>query len=179
MRHWLANIVTYSIAGLLIAGAGLFAWVRSAQVAITDERTAVARFEPAPAHEFDWHELGASSYLRNCANCHGLRGEGWDQYPPLNHVAELALTPDAREHLLDVQIYGLASGERVPMPPMGHMPDVELAAALNHALTAFSAEQLAAQVQLYAPDDVRARRGQRLSPHDVFQRRPSGAAEHR
>jgi hypothetical protein len=42
MRHFLAWIATYTIAGLLIGGAALFAWMRSAQLVISDEGTVVA-----------------------------------------------------------------------------------------------------------------------------------------
>jgi len=171
MRHWLANIVTYAIAVFLIAGAALFAWARSSQIAVTNELTVVSRFEPTPAHEFEWRELGASSYERNCATCHGVSGMGWDQYPPISGAAAATLTPGGREYLVNLHIYGLASGRRVPMPPMGHMPDVELAAVMNHVLTNFGNELLRDSVRLYAPDDIRARRGQRLSPREVHLRR--------
>jgi mono/diheme cytochrome c family protein len=174
MRHWLGSVVTWAIATLLITGAAAFAWVRAAQIAITDERTAIARFEPAPAHEFDWRELGRSSYVRNCSNCHRLNGQGWDQYPPLAAVAAQTLVAGGREHLLDLHIHGLDSDRRIPMPPMGHIPPAELAAVINHVLTSFGNEQVEG-VQLYSPDEVRARLGQRLSPRDVYERRQAGA----
>lgn len=174
MRHLLAAIVTYALAGLLVGGAALFAWARTAQVVISDEQTVVARFEPAPAHAFAWRALGAASYERNCANCHGERGRGWDQYPSIRHAAALALPPGGREYLVDLHLYGLASGRGrgVPMPPMGHMPNVELAAVINHVLTTLSDAPVGgppgAGVPLFTPAEVAARRGQRLSPGDVY-----------
>lgn len=176
MRHFLANVATYTIAVLLIAGAALFARMRSAQVVLTDERTLLARHEPAPAHEFEWGELGKSSYVRNCMNCHGREGEGWDQYPGLGHTAVLFAAPGGREYVADLHLYGLTSRRwRAPMPPMGHMQDVELAAVINHVLTHFGNERhLPGDAELYAPADIGARRQQKLSPAGVDQRRPGG-----
>lgn len=174
MRHFLANVATYTIAVLLIAGAALFARMRAAQVALTDERTILARYQPAPAHEFDWQELGRTGYVRNCMNCHGGEGKGWDQYPGLGHTASLFAAPGGREYVTDLHLYGLSSRRwRAPMPPMGHMQDVEMAAVINHVLTHFGNErQLPPDAALYAPADIAARRGQRISPSGVDQRRP-------
>jgi mono/diheme cytochrome c family protein len=175
MRHDLARAMTIAIATFLLAGAGLFAWLRSSQLAVTDEWELAARYEPSP--EFEWQVLGASSFERNCSNCHGRTGLGWDQYPPLGHAASLTVAAGGREYLLDVHIYGLSSDRYgVPMPPMGHIPDAELAAVVNHVLRNFGNERLAEFAPLYAPADVRARRGQGLSPRDVNARRP-GAQE--
>ncbi len=174
MRHLLANIVTYTIAVLLIAGAALFAWMRASQIELSDESTRLASFEPAPGHEFRWVELGLRSYERNCATCHGDTGQGWDQYPGLDHTARLFGLPGGREYLVELHIYGLTSGRwRAPMPPMGHIQDVELAAVINYVLTNFdNPRALPAGAALYTPADVAARRGQRLSPRDVNERRP-------
>lgn len=179
MRHFLANLATYAIAALLVGGAALFAWMRSAQLVITDEAAVLAVYEPAPAHEFTWRELGRDSYVRNCMNCHGREGRGWDQYPGLGHAGALFAAPGGRDYLLDVHLYGLASPRwRAPMPPMGHMHDAELAAVLNHVLASFGNRRLLpADARLYLPADVAARRGQRLSPRAVDARRP--AAERR
>ncbi|HEV2129585.1 MAG TPA: cytochrome c [Longimicrobiaceae bacterium] len=174
MRHLLANLATYTIAALLVMGAALFAWVRAQQLILSDERTALSRFEPAPAHEFRWTALGRGSYERNCANCHGRSGQGWDQYPGLSHTARLFAAPGGREYAIDLHLYGLTSDRwRAPMPPMGHLPDVELAAVLNHVLTSFGNEpQLPVDARLYVPADVAARRGQTLTPWSVNERRP-------
>lgn len=174
MRHILANIAIYVLAGLLLGGAALFGWVRAAQLVLSDERALLARFEPAPEHDFEWEDLGASSYARNCASCHGREGDGWDQYPPLGGAWSLFLSPDGREYLVDVHLYGLTSERwRAPMPPMGHLQDVELAAVLNHLLTNFgNEEQLPEGIDLYFPADVEVRRGLALDPREVNDRRP-------
>jgi mono/diheme cytochrome c family protein len=176
MRHLIANIATYTIATMLLVGAALFGWMRAAQVTLSDEETIVAHYAPVAGHEFEWQELGASSYLRNCSNCHGRDGEGWDQYPPLARAAGLLTAEGGREHLVDLHLYGLTSRRwRAPMPPMGHIPDVELAAVINHVITSFGVSAGgASELTLYLPSDIAARRGLGLTPWEVEKLRPSG-----
>lgn len=172
MRHFLANVATYGIAGLLVVGAALFAWARSSQLTVTDEVAVLAQYEPHPSGEFRWQDLGARSYERNCSTCHLRDGSGWDQYPPLDHTRTLAQADGGRAYVIDLHLYGLASDRwRAPMPPMGHIQDVEMAAVINHVISRFGAAPVDADT-LYGPDDIRARRGQRLTPHEVNTRRP-------
>jgi mono/diheme cytochrome c family protein len=172
MRHFLANIVTYGIAVLLFLGAALFAWSRSAQVAVTTEAMMLAGYEPADAG-FRWEGLGRAGYDRNCRNCHGADGVGWDQYPGLGGAGSMAAGVGGREFLVDLHLYGLASDRwGAPMPPMGHIRDVELAAILNYILTAFGDAETE---QLFVPADIADRRGLRLSPRAVDRRRPDAA----
>lgn len=175
MRHFLANLAVYIIATLILVGAALFAWIRSEQLVLSDERTVVAPYAPEAAHGFEWARLGRDSYVRNCANCHRRAGGGWDQYPGLAHVARLAAAPGGREFLVDLHLHGLASPRwRAPMPRMGHIPDAELAAVLNHVLTAFGGADPAGPL-LFEPAEIEARRGPRLSPQAVDARRPDVA----
>ncbi len=140
----------------------------------SDEATSLARFAPADA-EFDWRQIGARSYKVNCLNCHGAEGQGWDQYPGVGHAADLLAAPGGRDYLVDLHLYGLTSPRwRAPMPPMGHLGDVNMAAVLNHMLTNYGNEKrLPEGASLYRPQDVAARRGQDLSPWDVNARRPA------
>lgn len=174
MRHLIANIATYTIAALLLCGAGVFALVRSSQLTITDESTLLGRHLPAPARTLAWRELGARSYQRNCANCHGDAGEGWDQYPALAHAATIFHAAGGREYLIDVHLHGLESPRwRAPMPPMRHMVDVELAASINHVLTSFGNEaELEPGAELFTPEEIARRRGTQRSPSSVNQDRP-------
>jgi mono/diheme cytochrome c family protein len=169
MRHLLANIITYTIAALLFIGAAAFAWMRSSQLTLSNEHTLLAQYRPA-ADAFAWETPGAAGYDRNCRNCHGARGEGWDQYPPLSEAAAAAATSRGREHLIDVVLYGLTSRRwGAPMPPMAHMQDVEVAAVLNYIAATFLDQPLQPALM---PADVAARRGQRLRPVEVNARRP-------
>ncbi len=173
MRHFLANITIYLIVLFLFGAAALFGWARSAQWVVTTEPNILAQFAPVPTPDFLWPGLGESAYRRNCENCHGPEGRGWDQYPGLDQAAMLFLTPDGRDYLIDVHLYGLTSGRwGAPMPPMGHLHDIELAAVINHLLTHFGNELiLDEEAELYQPQDIRQRRGQELSPAEVDVRR--------
>jgi mono/diheme cytochrome c family protein len=173
MRHFIANVATYTIAVLLVVGAALFAWMRSAQLVIVDEGTVLAAADPDYARGFDWEALGRASYERNCAVCHGRDGRGWDQYPGVGHTAQLFEAPGGREYLIDLHLYGLTSQRwRAPMPRMGHIHDPELAAVLNYLLTSFGNEQARAEGVLYGPADIAARRGRDDTPWTVNERRP-------
>lgn len=172
MRHFLANVVAYVIAVSLFIGAALFARMRHSQYTLTYQDTVLAQFEAAPANEFRWNELGPASYVRNCRNCHGADGRGWDQYPPLQPAAAFSADAAGRDYLIDVHLYGLASPRwGAPMPPMGHMHDVEIAAVINYMLTTFG--DVTDEARLLVPSDVAARRGERLRPAEVNERRPA------
>ncbi|MEX1024664.1 MAG: cytochrome c [Planctomycetota bacterium] len=173
MRHFLANIVTYTIVALLFVGAAAFAWMRYAQFELSTETAVLARYEPPPSLEFEWRDLGQRGYERNCANCHLCDGSGWDQYPPVTAAAELALRAGGREYLIDLHLYGLTSDRwGAPMPPMAHMRDVELAAVINYVVHQLSGG--ADTPLLDGPGDITDRRGQALSPAEVNARRPTG-----
>jgi mono/diheme cytochrome c family protein len=170
MRHFLANLFTYTIASMLFIGAAFFGAIRSQQYAFTDEATVFAAHEPARDTAFHWRELGRVAYTRNCANCHGAAGRGWDQYPPLQPTGELLHAPGGRDFLIDLHLYGLASDRwRAPMPRFDHMQDVELAAVLNWMLVVFGG---LAEDTYYVPADIAARRGLRLTPREVDGTRP-------
>ncbi len=173
MRHFLASIATYIIIAFLFGAAVLFGAVRSAQVVVSDETTVLTQYAPGP-ERFEWEELGAGSYLRNCENCHGAQGKGWDQYPGLDHIGLLFLAPKGRDYVIDLHLYGLTSDRwGAPMPPMGHMHDIQLAAVLNHVLTRFGNETVVGKdVALYEPLDIAARRDQGLTPRQMEERRP-------
>jgi mono/diheme cytochrome c family protein len=172
MRHFLANIITYTIAALLFIGAAAFAWMRSAQLELTTEGAVLARYEPPPSLEFEWRELGRRGYERNCANCHRTDGSGWDQYPPVTGSAELAQQDGGREYLIDLHLYGLTSARwGAPMPSMAHVRDVELAAIINYVVHELGGG--ADALLLEGPGDIADRRGQALSPAGVNNRRPT------
>ena len=173
MRHFIANVATYTIAVLLIAGAALFAWMRSAQLVVVNEAAVLAAADPDAAHAFDREALGRASYERNCLMCHGRDGRGWDQYPGLGGTARIFNAPGGRDYLVDVHLYGLTSRRwRAPMPPMGHIRDPELAAVLNHILTDYGNERHELQYALYEPADIAERRDAGDTPWTVNERRP-------
>ncbi len=174
MRHLLTNIATCIIALFLIGTALLFGWARSAQVVVTQEATVLERYEPVANQDFAWEQPGRIGYLRNCANCHGEDGLGWDQYPSVSHTSLLFAREGGRNYLADLNLYGLTSSRwGAPMPPMGHLHDIELAAILNYLLTHFgNEEQLGETARLYTPQEIAQRRGQSLRPRQVNTQRP-------
>lgn len=156
MRHLLGNIITYAIAALLFLGAALFARMRESQYTLTYQSSVLAVYEPSPAREFRWQPLGEETYRRNCRSCHGEDGGGWDQYPPVDGAAGQMIEQADREQLIDVQLYGLSTpGSRAPMPRMGHLSNVEIAAVLNYIATAFDDP---VTVELFTPDEIERRR---------------------
>lgn len=171
MRHLVGNAVTLALGALLLMGATVFAALRSVQWVISNEATVLARLEPAAAHEFDWEALGGRAYESNCQNCHRRSGEGWDQYPGLSQASALLAGPQGRAYFVALHLYGSTSDRwRVPMPPMGHMQDAEVAAVMNHVLTQFGNQ--VPRASLFIPSDVAAARESPLSPWGVNALRP-------
>lgn len=167
MRHLIANLAVYIIAAVLVGGAAVFGTVRSRQLVIVNEATLLGRHEPATAREFDWAELGAYGYERNCANCHLADGSGWDEYPALHGAAAGFRVEAGRAYLIDLHLYGLATDRaQAPMPRMDHVTDAELAAILNHVVTRFGGADAVAD-RLFQPADIAARRGQGIGPGAV------------
>lgn len=170
MRHVLADLATPTIAALLLLGSLLFAWVRSERLVVTRETDILERDDLAPGQAFDWRPLGARTYIANCMACHGADGEGWDQYPGFADTSRLAAAPGGRTYLIDLHLHGVTSPRwRAPMPSMGHLTNIEVAAVINHVLTRFADAEEAADLM---PADIAARRVPELSPDEVGKKRP-------
>lgn len=174
MRHLLANVATYVLAIGLALSAALFAWVRSEQLMLA---TAV---EVEPQHyatatrpgAFVWPAFGAGVYRANCQNCHMADGGGRGMYPPVQGMEAHLASPGGRAYLVDLVLYGLATGlHDAPMPPMHELTDAQIAAVTNHVLTRFGTLEATAPA-LYTPADVAARRGRGDRERDVGARRP-------
>jgi mono/diheme cytochrome c family protein len=164
VRHLVSNLLTYAVALFLIGGAAIFASVRSSQVLLATEDQVLAQYEPRDDAGFRWRGLGKHSYERNCGNCHLSDGRGWDQYPPITAAGASFESRSGRDYLVDLHLYGLNSGRTgAPMPRMGHLSDVELAAVINYV--AF--EHGNARGDPLQPEDVARRRGRGLSASDV------------
>ena len=174
MRHFYAYIAAYTLGGLLVVASLFFAWLRSEQYIVVTETEAALRFAHVTSiDEFDWEAYGREGYMTNCAVCHGAEGQGRDVYPPLRAVGSLLAAEGGREYLLDVTLYGLASGRTsAPMPAYPTIPDAQVAALNNYMLTRWGNEALLpADVALYIPQDVAERRGQDLRPWEMAERR--------
>ena len=172
MRHFITNVFTYVLAALLVLGSAVFAWIRSSQLVVSDEMSSLARFEGTPETPEAWRALGMSAYEANCRRCHGPEGQGWDQYPPLTGVDQLLAAPGGRDYLIALHLFGVASDRwRAPMPAMGHMHDIELAAVVHHVLTHFG-NALPPGASPIASGEFAAARATPMTPHEVDALRP-------
>jgi mono/diheme cytochrome c family protein len=173
MRHFLANVVVYVIAVLIVLGAALFAWMRASQLVVSDEKAVIGQYAAVAERARHAAALGRESYRRNCANCHGRDGEGWDQYPGLAQASAGARRPGGRVYLVNLHLYGLDSPRwRVPMPRMDHLSDLELAAVLNYVVAEFGGVDSGGEEGVvFGAADVAERRGAGLSPAEVFAQR--------
>lgn len=163
----------------LTALAGVMLAVTSAQVGAPVTETG------AP---FVWEELGTQVFTGSCAGCHMLNGAGVPGvFPPLNdlRLLDLAGLEGGREVLLGTLLYGLAGEISVggvtyngAMPAWGHLSDDEIAAVLNHILTAWSVEADRPEgFALFGPTDVAGMREHGLTAAEVHAMRAEALGE--
>ncbi len=118
---------------------------------------------------------GGAVYTANCAACHQATGAGIPSaFPPLaDHVGDLYAAD--RGYLIDVLLYGLQGPITVNgqtynglMPAWQQLGDAQIAAVLDHVLTAWGdADDLAEPYEPYTADEIAAARGRGLSGADV------------
>jgi mono/diheme cytochrome c family protein len=128
--------------------------------------------------EFKWQDLGARVFDANCGPCHQPNGQGVPgAFPPLaGHVAESFAQREGREYLLRLVLFGLegtivvkGNAFESAMPPWAQLGDSEIAAALDHVLTAWGNEALLpGGFTPILPSDVAAARKQPMTAGDVL-----------
>jgi mono/diheme cytochrome c family protein len=150
------------------------------------ERGVDLEFAPAvaePPEEVDPALVGAADglevYAAQCMACHQADGSGVPgAFPPLaRHVGQLYAADPA--YLVQVTLYGLQGPIVVDgvnyagvMPAFARLSDAEIAALLNHSLTAWGdAEALGADFVPFDPDDVQVERDRGWTAADVHARR--------
>jgi mono/diheme cytochrome c family protein len=131
---------------------------------------------PAQA-EFQWQDLGARVFDASCSVCHQPNGLGVPSaFPPLaGHVAESFAQRKGRDYLVRLVLFGLEGPIVVKgntfegtMPPWAQLSDGEIAAALDHVLTAWGNDKLVPRdFTPILPSDVAAARAQRLTATEV------------
>lgn len=123
-------------------------------------------------------ELGQAIYGRNCQSCHQAEGQGAPgMFPPLaENMPQIHAAEGGREYLIDVLLNGLQGeievlGETYNnfMPAWDSLSDEEIAAVLNHELTAWGNEDALGDFEPIAAEEVGARRG--TDPGDLNERR--------
>jgi mono/diheme cytochrome c family protein len=141
--------------------------------------------EAASESDFDWQALGETTYT-NCAGCHGANGQGVPgAFPPLaGHAQDLYSAEGGREYLVNVLLYGLQGEITVDgatyngvMPAWAHLSDEQIAAVINHVVTAWETGADLEAFEPVLPTDVEAERNQGLSPSDVHDMRQNLALE--
>lgn len=135
----------------------------------------------AQASDFDWAELGETTYSGNCIACHQATGQGIPAaFPPLaGHMPDLYNAEGGREYIISVVLYGLQGEIEVNgstyngiMTPWSQLSDEQIAATLNHELTSWDNEASLEDFTAIMPDEVAALRDQGLSSAEVLELRP-------
>ena len=122
---------------------------------------------------------GEAVYTTHCMGCHQASGAGVPgAFPPVaGHVGTLYAADPA--YLVQLVIYGL-QGEIIVdgttyvgmMSGLPHLSDADIAAVLNHSITAWGdADELGDAFVAFASDDVAAERDLGWTPADVLERR--------
>lgn len=119
---------------------------------------------------------GADLYKR-CAGCHKSTGLGFPgSAPPLAaHAPDIEKTPGGRTYLIEALLYGLKGDILVKgqhyngtMPAFGDLNDADAAAVLNLILTNWGNDKLLPKDHTpITPGEVKARRGNKLTPEQV------------
>jgi mono/diheme cytochrome c family protein/cytochrome c oxidase subunit IV len=131
---------------------------------------------------FDWQQLGNTTYTQNCASCHQANGQGIPgAFPPLaGHVPNLYNADGGREYIIKVVLYGLQGQISVNgmnyngvMTAWGQLSDDQIAATLNHELTSWGNDQMLSSFRPIMPDEVAALRGLGLTGQQVHATRPA------
>jgi mono/diheme cytochrome c family protein len=133
----------------------------------------------AQAQDGDSAIDGAAVYAANCSACHQATGTGIPgAFPPLaGHVGTLYAADRAIIPLTvlfgimgPIEVAGVAYNSL--MPPMGSIGDAEVAALVNHVLTAWGdADALGGSFEPYEADEIAAWRALALSMPQVHERR--------
>ncbi|MBS3966944.1 MAG: c-type cytochrome [Truepera sp.] len=149
-------------------------------VVVSPEEFAAVAPAPPPAEPAEVAVAlpdGGAIYAASCMACHQAAGQGIPGvFPPLaGHAPELIAVDGGREFFIKSILYGLQGPITVSgvaynglMPGFAHLSDADIAAVLNHTLTAWGNEALLeADFAPLTPQEVTALRGLGLTPSDV------------
>lgn len=139
----------------------------------------------APAGDFKWQTLGARTYDTNCSGCHQRGGRGIaGGFPPLAGHAPQLLEQKGGAFMVRLVLFGMTGAIEVEgthysgvMPSWSSLCDDEIAAVIDHVLTAWGNDQkLPKDFKPVLPSDVAAVRAVNLTPEQVYAMREQGAA---
>jgi mono/diheme cytochrome c family protein len=124
---------------------------------------------------------GAALYATYCSGCHQAAGTGIPSvFPPLaGHVGNVVQAEGGRRHLANVLLFGMQGPITINgatyngfMPAWSTLSNDDLAAILNHVLTAWGDAADIPRFETYTANEIQNARGAALSPDLVYQRRP-------
>ncbi len=124
---------------------------------------------------------GEKVYQTYCMSCHQANGKGIPgAFPPLAEVVPEILEKgvEGRQLLIHVVLFGLQGQINVAgatynsmMPPFGNqLSDEQVAAVLDYIAKAWGNDKLLPkEYKPFTPDEVKAERGKKLSPMQVYE----------
>src|SRR6516225_9620882 len=124
----------------------------------------------APAGNFQWQALGERTFDNNCSGCHQRSGAGIPGgFPPLAGHAPEIFAQKGGAYMVRVLLFGLGGAIDVNgtkyngnMPSWDQLKDEEIAAVLDHVLTAWSNDQhLPKDFKPILPSDFTAAQAER------------------
>jgi mono/diheme cytochrome c family protein len=139
----------------------------------------------APAGDFQWQALGARTYDTYCGGCHQRGGRGIaGGFPPLAGHAPQVLAQKGRAYLARLVLFGLAGAIEVEgtkyngvMPAWSSLKDDEVAAVIDHVLTAWDNDQhLPKDFKPVVPSEIATARAENLTSEQVYAMREPAAA---
>ena len=139
----------------------------------------------ASAGNFQWQSLGERTFDNNCSGCHQRSGAGIPGgFPPLAGHAPEIFAQKGGAYMVRVLLFGLGGAIDVNgtkyngnMPSWDQLKDEEIAAVLDHVLTAWSNDQhLPKDFKPILPADIAAARGEQLTTEQVYALREQGSA---
>ena len=138
----------------------------------------------ASAGNFQWQALGERTFDNNCSGCHQRSGAGIPGgFPPLASHAPEIFAQKGGAYMVRVLLFGLGGAIDVNgtkyngnMPSWDQLKDEEIAAVLDHLLTAWGNDQLLPKdFKPILPSDVAAARGEQLTKEQVYALREQGS----
>jgi mono/diheme cytochrome c family protein len=140
--------------------------------------------QSAPTADFKWQMLGNKTYDTYCGGCHQRSGQGLEGgFPPLaGHAPQILARPGGRAYMARLVLFGLTGAIEVDgkpfngvMPAWSSLSDDEVAAVIDHALTAWGNDAaLPKDFTPIVPSEIAAARAENLTPERVYALREPG-----
>jgi mono/diheme cytochrome c family protein len=176
MRVWRFHVLGLALAALAWSAGDPMGWQGASR--------ALAQ-NAAPAGAFNWQALGARTFDTNCSGCHQGSGRGIaGGFPPLAGHAPQLFAQKGGAFMVRLVLFGMAGVITVEgtqydgaMPSWSSLRDDEIAAVIDHVLTAWDNNaQLPKDFKPILPSDVAAARAENLTQEQIYAMREQGVA---